>query len=82
MHGSTAQLDEAHRLGRLVVERPQTAYHRLLDSLPAGVAPDDPVNEIAWMIEEMGVSLFAQSLGTPRPVSERRTLQAIHAAQD
>jgi ATP-dependent helicase HrpA len=60
----------------------QTAYRRLLDSRPAGVAPDDPVIEIAWMIEELRVGLFGQNLGTPRPVSERRTVQANHAAQD
>jgi ATP-dependent helicase HrpA len=63
------------------VQRVQAAYHRLLDSLPAGAAPDEPVIEIAWMIEELRVSLFAQSLGTPRAVSEKRILQAVHAAQ-
>jgi ATP-dependent helicase HrpA len=36
---------------------------------------------IAWMIEELRVSLFAQSLGTPRTVSEKRVLDAIAAAR-
>ncbi len=36
--------------------------------------------EIRWMIEELRVSLFAQSLGTAHPVSEKRILDAIAAA--
>jgi len=32
---------------------------------------------IGWMIEELRVSLFAQQLGTPEPVSEQRILKAI-----
>jgi ATP-dependent helicase HrpA len=31
------------------------------------------------MIEELRVSLFAQQLGTPRPVSEQRVYKAIDA---
>jgi ATP-dependent helicase HrpA len=42
--------------------------------------PDEAVIEIAWMIEELRVSLFAQTLGTPRAVSEKRILQAIATA--
>jgi ATP-dependent helicase HrpA len=30
------------------------------------------VTEVRWMIEELRVSLFAQTLGTPMPVSEKR----------
>jgi len=61
------------------VHRVQAAYNHLLDSLAPGAA-DDRVLDIAWMIEELRVSLFAQPLGTPRPVSEKRILQAIAAA--
>ncbi|NKV57513.1 DUF3418 domain-containing protein, partial [Rhodococcus hoagii] len=32
-----------------------------------------------WKIEELRVSLFAQSLGTAIPVSEKRVLKAIDA---
>ncbi len=32
------------------------------------------------MIEELRVSLFAQTLGTPGPVSEKRVLDALNAA--
>jgi ATP-dependent helicase HrpA len=37
------------------------------------------VQAIRWQIEELRVSLFAQVLGTPRPVSEKRILAALAA---
>ena len=36
-----------------------------------------PPAEIRWQIEELRVSLFAQTMGTPTPVSERRIMTAI-----
>jgi ATP-dependent helicase HrpA len=54
-------------------------YHRLVDGLPPGASPA-AVEHIRWMIEELRVSLFAQTLGTAHPVSEKRILQAIAAA--
>jgi ATP-dependent helicase HrpA len=43
-----------------------------------GAGSGDPgVQTIRWMIEELRVSLFAQTLGTPAPVSERRILTAL-----
>ncbi|EKY2111452.1 DUF3418 domain-containing protein, partial [Salmonella enterica] len=38
---------------------------------------DDDVKEIRWMIEELRVSYFAQQLGTPYPISDKRILQAM-----
>jgi ATP-dependent helicase HrpA len=32
---------------------------------------------IRWMVEELRVSLFAQTLGTAHPVSEKRILRAM-----
>ncbi|MFN8087522.1 MAG: ATP-dependent RNA helicase HrpA [Mycobacterium sp.] len=57
----------------------QDAYDELLKALPPSraVAPD--VVDIGRMIEELRVSLWAQQLGTPRPVSEQRILRAIAA---
>ncbi|PRC45345.1 hypothetical protein C6A85_95630, partial [Mycobacterium sp. ITM-2017-0098] len=40
-------------------------------------APD--VVDIARMIEELRVSLWAQQLGTPRPISEQRIYRALDA---
>ena len=45
--------------------------------LPETGAPDDPVARVRWMIEELRVGLFAQGIGTPRPVSEQRVYKAI-----
>ncbi len=48
------------------------------EQLSAGRAPADPgVRRIRWMIEELRVSLFAHSIGTAGPVSERRIYRAM-----
>src|SRR5829696_980395 len=52
-----------------------------LDSFTAGLPPGrreaDEVRQLRWMVEELRVSLFAQSLGTPYPVSEQRIYRAM-----
>ncbi|MTC19382.1 ATP-dependent RNA helicase HrpA [Providencia stuartii] len=35
------------------------------------------VQEIRWMIEELRISLFAQQLGTPYPISDKRIIQSM-----
>ncbi|MFF0544527.1 ATP-dependent RNA helicase HrpA [Nocardia thailandica] len=67
------------RQGMAEIDAALAAYDRLLKSLPEGrrTAPD--VTEIWWMIEELRVSLFAQKLGTPYPVSRKRIEKAIAA---
>jgi ATP-dependent helicase HrpA len=52
-------------------------YEQLRKRVPATGAPDDPVARVRWMIEELRVGLFAQNVGTPRPVSEQRVYKAI-----
>ncbi|SOD94412.1 ATP-dependent RNA helicase HrpA [Blastococcus haudaquaticus] len=52
-------------------------YEQLRARMPGTGAPDDPVARVRWMIEELRVSLFAQGVGTPRPVSEQRVYKAI-----
>jgi ATP-dependent helicase HrpA len=54
-------------------------YEQLRTTLPGTGAPDDPVARVRWMIEDLRVSLFAQGIGTPRPVSEQRVYKAIDA---
>jgi ATP-dependent helicase HrpA len=57
----------------------EDAYHELQHALsPARGAAED-VRDIARMIEELRVSLWAQQLGTARPVSEQRIYRAIDA---
>ncbi|HTR93056.1 MAG TPA: ATP-dependent RNA helicase HrpA [Trebonia sp.] len=60
-----------------VVHRVQDEYTAALALLPPEARVADAAREIRWQIEELRVSLFAQTMGTPVPVSERRILTAI-----
>ncbi|HEY0937124.1 MAG TPA: DUF3418 domain-containing protein, partial [Trebonia sp.] len=60
-----------------VVHRVQDAYTRALAALPPEARATDAAAEIRWQIEELRVSLFAQTMGTPQPVSERRIMAAV-----
>ena len=73
-HGIQADRERMHR-----VHAVQEAYDELVQALSPtrGTAAD--VRDIAWQIEELRVSLWAQQLGTPRPVSEQRIYRAIDA---
>ncbi|WP_445399037.1 ATP-dependent RNA helicase HrpA [Zobellella sp. An-6] len=66
--------DRAHLLK---IQQVQTAYQALLNKQPKGKPLAPEVKEIRWMIEELRVSYFAQTLGTPYPVSDKRVLQQI-----
>jgi ATP-dependent helicase HrpA len=57
----------------------QAAYDELRQALSPPRATGDDVRDIGWMIEELRVSLWAQQLGTARPVSEQRVYRAIDA---
>ncbi|WP_371484505.1 ATP-dependent RNA helicase HrpA [Kitasatospora sp. NBC_00315] len=65
----------------LKVQQVQQEYGELLAAVPAGKQPTPEVRQIRWMIEELRVSFFAQSLGTPTPVSEKRIVKAMEAAR-
>ncbi len=67
------------RQGMVEVDRMLAAYDKLVRSLPEGRKHARDVTEIWWMIEELRVSLFAQKLGTPYPVSVKRIEKAIGA---
>ncbi len=54
-------------------------YEQLRTQVPATGALDDPVVRVRWMVEELRVGLFAQAIGTPRPISEQRVYKAIDA---
>ncbi|WP_137144919.1 ATP-dependent RNA helicase HrpA [Mycolicibacterium sp. CR10] len=59
----------------------QDAYDELVAALSPARAAAADVRDIAWMIEELRVSLWAQQLGTARPVSEQRIIRAIDGVQ-
>lgn len=74
-HASTAdrqRMDQVHAV--------QDAYGELLAELPPARRTAADVRDIGWQIEELRVSLWAQQLGTPRPVSQQRIYRAIDAA--
>jgi ATP-dependent helicase HrpA len=52
-------------------------YDDLLAVLPPPLRERDDVREVRWMIEELRVSLFAQELRTPYPVSDVRVLRVL-----
>jgi ATP-dependent helicase HrpA len=56
-------------------------YAAALAALPPAARATDEAQSPRWMIEELRVSLFAQTLGTPAPVSERRVRSAIGRLQ-
>ncbi|MCJ7724929.1 MAG: DUF3418 domain-containing protein, partial [Acidimicrobiia bacterium] len=59
------------------VHRLESEYDRLADLLPT--TPESI--EIAWMLEELRVSLFAQAVGTRGKVSEPRIERALAALE-
>src|SRR5690606_41198659 len=50
------------------VHKVEDDYHDLLDRLPPARRADPEVTEIRWMIEELRVSFFAQTIGTPTQI--------------
>ncbi|MZI95424.1 ATP-dependent RNA helicase HrpA [Vibrio sp. CAIM 722] len=65
------------RLHMLKIESVTNDYQELLNKIPKGMVVPEKVKEIRWMIEELRVSYFAQQLGTPYPVSDKRIKNAI-----
>ncbi len=59
------------------VHRVAQAYRETVADLPPGRRDDPDVQAVRWMIEELRVSLFAQTLGTNGPVSEKRIYTAL-----
>jgi ATP-dependent helicase HrpA len=59
------------------IARVQTEYDALVAALPAARRAGADVQVLRWMIEELRVSLFAQTLGTAHPVSEKRIYKAM-----
>jgi ATP-dependent helicase HrpA len=71
------QARDAERMS--AVERVTSEYEAVLRQLPASARSRPDVQAIRWLIEEFRVSLFAQVLGTPGPVSEKRIRAALDA---
>jgi len=63
--------------GMAVAHRVELAYQQALAGLPAARRNDADMTDVYWMLSELRVSLFAQTLGTQVPVSENRILGAL-----
>jgi len=63
----------------VVLARVQAEHAALLAALAPERREDADVSELRWMIEELRVSLFAQSLRTAYPISEKRIYKAFDA---
>jgi len=55
----------------------QDAWLHRVAALPEGRPPGARLREVRWMLEEYRVSLWAQHLGTPYPVSDARIRKAL-----
>ena len=73
-HGLVADRERMDRVAAV-----QAAYDELVQAISPSRAAAEEVRDIARMIQEFRVSLWAQQLGTPRPVSEQRIYRAIDA---
>jgi ATP-dependent helicase HrpA len=74
---SQALVADRERMERVAAV--QDAYDELVQAISPSRAAAADVVDIARMIQEFRVSLWAQQLGTPRPVSEQRIYRAIDA---
>jgi ATP-dependent RNA helicase HrpA len=64
------------RAGAEVIDQLEDEYAALCARYPSGPLPED-VAEVGWLLEELRVSLFAQTLGTAAPVSAKRVRTAL-----
>ena len=55
----------------------QGAYLHQVEALPEGRPPGERLRQVRWMLEEYRVSLWAQQLGTPTPVSDQRIRRTL-----
>ncbi|GGK90445.1 ATP-dependent helicase [Sphaerisporangium melleum] len=61
----------------LKLDEVRVAYEDAVDGLPPARRSEQAVIDIRWMLEELRVSYFAQTLGTPYPVSDKRVRKAL-----
>ena len=82
----------AHRLDRAAqnpaLDRQRTAelraledeHHARIAAVPAGRPVPEALREVPWLLEELRVALFAQTLGARRAVSAKRVRQVLASA--
>ncbi|MBE0378393.1 ATP-dependent RNA helicase HrpA [Pseudoalteromonas prydzensis] len=65
------------RLCVLELDKVAQEYQKLLKKVLTGMPVPQQLQDIFWMQQELRVSLFAQTLGTPYPISAKRVLNAL-----
>ena len=82
LHRLTKAADHPHRDAERAwqVHQLEDAYSAARDrmrSAPPDRSREVVLDDVRWMLEELRVSLFAQQLGTPAPVSDKRIRKAL-----
>ncbi|MBB2944091.1 ATP-dependent helicase HrpA [Actinoplanes lutulentus] len=57
----------------------EAEFRELRAEAPKGGPAEEGLREIRWMIEELRVNFFAQTLGTAYPISDKRIYKAMDA---
>ena len=65
------------RLASVELEQVLKLFEDAGGTIPLKPAAPEKLVQVRWMLEELRVSLFAQSLGTPEPVSVQRVKKAL-----
>ena len=59
------------------IQEIEAEYRELRAEFPPLSPADEGLAEIRWMIEELRINLFAQTLGTAYPISDKRIYKAM-----
>jgi ATP-dependent helicase HrpA len=65
------------RLKMIEIEKVQSAYKDVLNKQKKGQPISKELSSVSWMLEELKVSLYAQNLKTPYPISSKRVLNHL-----
>ena len=71
-------VERDRRTTRLVQDL-EREHREVVAALPPGRREAPDVVDVGWLLEELRVSLFAPTVRTARPVSEKRVLKALDA---
>ncbi|KZN31716.1 RNA helicase [Pseudoalteromonas luteoviolacea CPMOR-2] len=66
------------RMCVLEIEKVSEMYIQKYKKVPKGMPIPSALSHIFWMLQELRVSLFAQTLGTPYPISAKRVSNALN----
>lgn len=65
------------RLKMIEIEKANSAYQAVLSKQKKGQPLSKELSDVTWMLEELKVSLYAQNLKTPYPISSKRVLNHL-----